>query len=119
MSTITYGTEPLPVSTFYLSSDIATGGHVDLEDAEKIVVDNTVHIDGDHNDILRVTLTNNDRDALVVSNTAQNPTERFRIAPNGALHLEGNVHCAGKVFATDAQGTSYDLLGTKPGDRQS
>ena len=50
MSTITYGTEPLPVSTFYLSSDIATGGHVDLEDAEKIVVDNTVHIDGDHND---------------------------------------------------------------------
>ncbi len=109
MSTITYGSRnPVPLSIFYLPSEQPTH----TVDAEKIVVDNTVHIDGDHNDILRVTLTNNDRDAMVVSNSAQNPAERFRISPNGALHLEGNVHCAGKVFATDDLGTSYDLLGT-------
>ena len=112
MSTISYGPNPLwTLSEIYAPSNVP-GIAVDLESAQKIVVDNTVHIDGDHDDVIRVTLTNNDSDPMVVSNSAQNPTERFRIAPNGALHLAGNVHCAGKVFATDAVGTSYDLLGT-------
>ena len=84
MSTISYGPNPLwTLSEIYAPSDVPG------ITAQKIVVDNTVHIDGDHDDVIRVTLTNNDSDPMVVSNSAQNPTERFRIAPNGALHLAG------------------------------
>ena len=60
------GTYPLADTDMYTTK--TPGG--DLEQAEKLVVDNVVHIDHDHTtDIIRVELTNALKTPHVVNNT--------------------------------------------------
>ena len=63
-----------------------------LEQAEKLVVDNVVH-DHDHaTDIIRIELTNNLKTPLVVNNTAHSPKKVFHVRPTGAIHTTSNVY---------------------------
>ena len=79
---------------------------VDLTKAKKLVVDNVVHIDGDHEDVLRVALVNSLKDAIVVSNSSLTPSERLKITASGAIHTAGNI------YLRNSQGAEFDLFST-------
>ena len=79
---------------------------VDLTKAKKLVVDNVVHIDGDHEDVIRVALVNSLKDAIVVSNSSLTPSERLKITASGAIHTAGNI------YLRNSQGAEFDLFST-------
>ena len=98
MSTITFGGSGKTVSVAQLSLQQFTVSS-DLENADKIVVDNVVHIDQDHeSDIIRIELSNDMKAPIVVNNTAYSPKKRFHVRPTGAIHTASNVY-AHKVHA--------------------
>ena len=82
----------------------------DLTNAQKIVVDDTVHIDKDHaTDIIRIEMHNDMKAPIVFNNSAHSPKKRFHVRPNGSVHTAGNVY-ADKIHAKNASGTEVDLL---------
>ena len=82
----------------------------DLTNAQKVVVDDIVHIDGDHaTDIVRIELHNDLKVPIVVNNSAYSPKKRFHVRPNGSVHTAGNVY-AEKVHVKYANGNEVDLL---------
>ncbi len=96
------GVAQLSLQQFTVSSD--------LENADKVVVDNVVHIDQDHeSDIIRIELSNDLKAPIVVNNSAYSPRKRFHVRPTGAIHTESNVY-AHKVHAKYASGQQVDLL---------
>ena len=109
MSTITFGGSGKTVSVAQLSLQQFTVSS-DLETADKVVVDNVVHIDHDHeSDIIRIELGNDLKAPIVVNNTAYSPKKVFHVRPTGAIHTESNVY-AHKVHAKYASGQQVDLL---------
>ena len=81
----------------------------DLEQAEKVVVDDVVHIDHDHaTDIIRVELTNDSKNPIVVNNTAHSPKKVFHVRPTGAIHTTSSVY-AKVVHAELPNGTQIDI----------
>ena len=108
-STITFGGSGKTITVPQLELQQFTSSS-DLENAQKVVVDNTVHIDKDHeSDIIRIELGNDLKAPIVVNNTAYNPKKVFHVRPTGAVHTESNVY-AHKVHAKYANGTQVDLL---------
>ena len=108
-STITFGGSGKTIAVPQLELQQFTSS-ADLENAQKVVVDNTVHIDKDHeSDIIRIELGNDLKAPIVVNNTAYNPKKVFHVRPTGAVHTESNVY-AHKVHAKYANGTQVDLL---------
>ena len=64
-----------------------------LEQAEKLVVDEVVHIDHDHaTDIIRIELGNDTKVPIVVNNTAHSPKKVFHIRPTGSIHTTSSVY---------------------------
>ena len=108
-STITFGGSGKTVSVPQLELQ-QFGVSSDLLNVQKIVVDDVVHIDQDHeSDIIRIELSNDTKVPIVVNNTAYNPKKRFHVRPTGAIHTASNVY-AHKVHAKYANGTEVDLL---------
>ena len=108
-STITFGGSGKTITVPQLELQQFTSS-ADLENAQKVVVDNTVHIDKDpESDIIRIELGNDLKAPIVVNNTAYNPKKVFHVRPTGAVHTESNVY-AHKVHAKYANGTQVDLL---------
>ena len=99
------GTYPLADTDMYTAK--TPGG--DLEQAEKVVVDDVVHIDHDHaTDIIRVELTNDSKNPIVVNNTAHSPKKVFHVRPTGAIHTTSSVY-AKVVHAELPNGTQIDI----------
>ena len=108
-STISYGGASQPQSMPAPLLEEA-GTSSDLTNAEKIVVDDTVHIDKDHaTDIIRIEMHNDLKAPIVFNNSAHSPKKRFHVRPNGSVHTAGNVY-ADKIHAKNASGTEVDLL---------
>ena len=108
-STITFGGSGKTITVPQLELQQFTSSS-DLENAQKVVVDNTVHIDKDHeSDIIRIELGNDLKAPIVVNNTAYDPKKVFHVRPTGAIHTESNVY-AHKVHAKYTNGTQVDLL---------
>ena len=108
-STITFGGSGKTTTVPQLELQQFTSSS-DLENAQKVVVDNTVHIDKDHeSDIIRIELGNDLKAPIVVNNTAYDPKKVFHVRPTGAIHTESNVY-AHKVHAKYSSGTQVDLL---------
>ena len=64
-----------------------------LEQAEKLVVDDVVHIDKDHaTDIIRIELTNDTKVPIVINNTKYSPKKVFHIRPTGSIHTVSSVY---------------------------
>ena len=106
MSTFTFvgsTSGPIKISP---ESTIEETDEVDLSSAKKVVVDNVVHLDGDHDDVVRVLLPNSLRDAIVVSNTSLAPSERLKITAAGA------IHAAGEIYLRNPQGVEFNLYST-------
>ena len=81
----------------------------DLEQAEKLVVDDVVHIDHDHaTDIIRVELTNNLKVPMVINNTTYTPKKVFHIRPTGSIHTVSSIY-AKVVHAELPNGTQVDI----------
>ena len=79
------GTYPLADTDMYTTK--TPGG--DLEQAEKLVVDDVVHIDHDHaTDIIRIELGNDTKVPIVFNNTKYSPKKVFHIRPTGSIHTE-------------------------------
>ena len=109
MSTITFsGSTPQSFPQALLEEEVTTSG--DLEQAEKLVVDDVVHIDHDHaTDIIRIELTNDTKVPLVVNNTAHSPKKVFHIRPTGSIHTTSSVY-AKVLHAELHDGTQINVV---------
>ena len=108
MSTITYsGGEPISFPQSLLETETEV---TNLEQAEKLVVDDVVHIDNDHaTDIIRIELTNNTKVPLVVNNTTYSPKKVFHIRPTGSIHTVSSVY-AKVLHAELPNGTQVNVV---------
>ena len=87
------------------------GTSSDLTNAEKIVVDDTVHIDKDHaTDIIRIEMHNDMKAPIVFNNSAHSPKKRFHVRPNGSVHTAGNERHRGGPAAARRPGDSRDAV---------
>ena len=93
MSTITFANSGHSVAVSKLKLESFVTASTDLLNAQKIVVDDTVHIDKDHaTDIIRIEMHNDMKAPIVFNNSAHSPKKRFHVRPNGSVHTAGNVY---------------------------